>query len=252
MTTKIFATILTSDQEVPPTGSKAIGLGVIAWDEASDTARYGILAKGVDFGEAVGIGAQTRFEGDDVTNMHVHNEARGVNGAIVFGQVGPAQDADDLRIQKNFDGSWTIAGAWEPTDPAGRSIATFAAALDAADPGEEVPLYFNIHTSDFPAGEIRGQWVALGDVEHDGGAGGRLDRLPGVSLDADTARDLFDAFLRFVSRDARSDRDPSRNDGFGDLGFLADLRGLATLDAEPLDDLLRLAGASAGEPGLWG
>jgi hypothetical protein len=105
MTTKIFATILTGDQEVPPSGSTAIGLGVVAWDTASDTARYGILAKGVDFGEAAGVGAQTGFAGDDVTNMHVHNQARGVNGAVVFGQIGPAQDADDLRVKENADGS---------------------------------------------------------------------------------------------------------------------------------------------------
>jgi serralysin len=189
MTTEIFATILTGDQEVPPSGSTAIGLGVVAWDTASDTARYGILAKGVDFGEAAGVGAQTGFAGDDVTNMHVHNQARGVNGAVVFGQIGPAQDADDLRVKENAGGSWTIAGAWEPTDPAGASIVSFAAALDAAEPGAEVPLYFNIHTDDFPAGEIRGQWVALGAVEHDG-AGGASDGRLEVSLDADAARPI--------------------------------------------------------------
>jgi hypothetical protein len=112
ITTKVFATILTGDQEVPPSGSTAIGLGVVAWDTASDTARYGILAKGVDFGEAAGVGAQTGFAGDDVTNMHVHNQARGVNGAVVFGQIGPAQDADDLRV-KTTCGSRRPAGQGE-------------------------------------------------------------------------------------------------------------------------------------------
>jgi hypothetical protein len=230
MTTKVFATILTSDQEVPTNASTAIGLGVVLWDTASDTAAYRILAKGVDFGEAVGTGARTAFEGDDVTNMHVHNQARGVNGAVVFGQFGPAHDTDDLRIKENADGSWAIAGKWEPSDPASTSILSFAAALDAADPGSDVPLYFNIHTDDFPAGEIRGQWVTLATVENDGGR-------PEVSLDADTARGLFEAFLRFLSRDSRSNRDPS-HDGADDHNLLAAIAGLTGVDADPLEHLL--------------
>lgn len=40
------------------------------------------------------------------------------------------------------------------------SAASFADALSAATAGSDVPLYFNVHTTAFPAGEIRGQWVA--------------------------------------------------------------------------------------------
>jgi hypothetical protein len=72
--------------------------------------------------------------------------------------------------------------------------------------------------------------------EHDG-AGGASDGRLEVSLDADAARDLFEAFLRFLSRGTHSDRDPSR-DGFGDQDFLAGLTGLVGLDGDKLDDLL--------------
>src|SRR3712207_8771427 len=50
----------------------------------------------------------TLFRSDDVTIMHVHNAPQGTNGPIVFGQIGPAQDADDLHIVLNEDGSWTV------------------------------------------------------------------------------------------------------------------------------------------------
>ncbi len=232
MTTKIFSTILTGDQEVPPSGSTAIGLGVVLWDEAADTATYGILVKGVDFGApAPGRDAQTAFEGDDVVAMHVHNQARGQNGPVVFGQIGPPQD-DDLRIALNADGSWTVRGAWEPTDPASTSIETFAAQLDAAEPGTEVPLYFNVHTGDLPGGAIRGQWVALGTVDRDADGGGSGASLR-LSLDADTAEALFEGFLRFLARDALSDRDPSREPGDGDA--LAAFADLVALDLHPND-----------------
>jgi hypothetical protein len=108
-----------------------------------------------------------RFWTVSVTNMHVHNAPRDVAGPVIFGQIAPAHDNDDLHIVEletmdvapNGDGSWIVSGAWDPNDPAVVSITTFADALTAATPGEDVPLYFNVHTTTFPAGEIRGQWV---------------------------------------------------------------------------------------------
>jgi Ca2+-binding RTX toxin-like protein len=116
---------------------------------------------GLDFGEVLGTGDQTPDPNDDVHGIHVHNEARGVNGAIVFGQREPAQDDDDFAIAANPDGSTTFSGIWETTDPANSSISNFAAALGAATLGSEVPLYWNIHTEEFPGGAIRGQWVCI-------------------------------------------------------------------------------------------
>ncbi|ANY79170.1 hypothetical protein BB934_13895 [Microvirga ossetica] len=79
----------------------------------------------------------------------------------MFGQINPSHDADDLRITPNTDGSWTVRGRWETTDPANVSISTFASQLDTARIGSDVPLYFNAHTEEFTGGEIRGQWVAI-------------------------------------------------------------------------------------------
>jgi serralysin len=154
-----FTLTFTGDQEVPPNGSAASGTGTVAWDSAALTATYEYTVTGVDFGPVLGLTPQTATTADDVTIMHVHNAARGANGPVVFGQIGPAQDGDDLRIVLNDDGSWTVSGAWEATDSANVSITEFARVLDLAFAGLEVPLYANIHTTTFPGGEIRAQWT---------------------------------------------------------------------------------------------
>ncbi|MBX6744074.1 MAG: CHRD domain-containing protein [Acetobacteraceae bacterium] len=156
----LFTVTLSGDQETPPNSSTASGSGTVRWDETAGTASYEFTVRGVDFGPVLGMAPQTETTDDDVTNAHFHNAARGVAGPVVFGQINPAQDNDDLHIALNDDGSWTISGVWEPTDPANVSITTFADTLSAATPGADVPLYYNIHTTPFPAGEIRGQLVA--------------------------------------------------------------------------------------------
>ncbi len=163
-----FVLTFTGDQEVPPNGSAASGAGTVSWDSAARTAAYEYTVEGVDFGPVLGLEPQTETTADDVTVMHVHNAPRGANGPVVFGQIGPAQDADDLDIALNDDGSWTVSGVWEPTDPANASIDSFAEDLDLAFAGLEVPLYSNIHTTTFPGGEIRAQWTAEpGEVDWD-------------------------------------------------------------------------------------
>jgi serralysin len=158
-----FRAILEGSQEVPPNQSTASGLGTFTFDSAAEAADYSFRIEGVDYGPATGEPPQTPETLDDVVSTHFHNEARGANGPVVFGQINPAQDDDDLAIVQNEDGSWTVSGRWETTDPANVSIADFATALDSAAVGSEVPLYFNIHTTQFPMGEIRGQLVAIAD-----------------------------------------------------------------------------------------
>src|SRR5215213_9626233 len=78
------------------------------------------------------------------------------------------QDTGDFKtIVTNPDGSWTVHGVWELTDPASIPITTFAPVLSSATPppagsstvGSPVPLYWDIHTTAFPSGEMRGQLV---------------------------------------------------------------------------------------------
>jgi serralysin len=176
-----FRAMLEGTQEVPPNDSTASGLGTVIFDSTEIAASYSFRIEGVDYGPVTGLPPQTPATDDDVTNTHFHNEARGVNGPVVFGQIGPAQDTDDLAIVLNADGSWTVSGNWETTDPANVSIANFSTVLGSAAVGSEVPLYFNVHTTEFPGGEIRGQLVAIADDNDnvvEGTAGN--DLLPGL------------------------------------------------------------------------
>src|SRR5687767_66688 len=127
-----FRVILDGAQQVPPVGSTASGLGTVIFDSAAVTASYSFRVEGLDFGPAMGDPSQTASTLDDVISTHFHNEARGLNGGVVFGQISPAQDNDDLAIHLNADGSWTISGQWETTDPAFVSIANFSTVLDSA------------------------------------------------------------------------------------------------------------------------
>jgi len=161
----VFRVILEGDQEVPPKDTAASGVGTVIFDSKAVAASYSFDIQGVDFS-----GQQTSDPLDNVTRTHFHNQVPGVNGAIVFGQIDPdpvlRQDNDDLTIVLNPDGSWTLSGVWETTDPVNAtklSIADFASVLGSATVGTVIPLYFNVHTAQFPGGEIRGQLVAIAD-----------------------------------------------------------------------------------------
>ena len=158
-----FRVVLEGTQEVPPNDSTASGLGTVIFDSMEVAASYTFQIEGVDYGLVTGGSAQTPEISDDVTSTHFHNQVRGANGPVVFGQINPAQDDDDLNIALNEDGSWTVSGRWETTDPANVSIADFADELGSAPVGSEVPIYFNVHTNEFMGGEIRGQLIAIAD-----------------------------------------------------------------------------------------
>jgi CHRD domain len=161
-----FTASLTGQQETPPNASQATGEGSVVWDPTAQVAVYNFTVHGLDFGPITGAGETTPSTADDVTNAHFHNAPPGVAGPVVFGQIGPAQDNDDLVIEhadsvvQNADGSWTLSGIWDTGDPANVPLSNFADLLSAAQPGSDVALYWNVHTTTFPAGEIRGQLVA--------------------------------------------------------------------------------------------
>lgn len=158
-----FRAVLEGTQEVPPNNSTASGLGTVIFDDTEVAASYTFRIEGVDYGPVTDGSAQTPSPLDDVTSTHFHNQVRGMNGPVVFGQINPFQDNDDLDIALNPDGSWTVSGQWETTDPASVSITNFADEFGTASVGSEIPIYFNVHTNQFPGGEIRGQLIAIAD-----------------------------------------------------------------------------------------
>ena len=111
----------------------------------------------------------------------------------MFGQITPNHDPDDRAFVLNADGSWTVSGIWETTDPVPITNSvplrtgipgTFSSVLVSATVGDDVPLYFNVHTVQFPGGAIRGQLVAIAD-DNDNVVKGTAghDLLPGLGGD---------------------------------------------------------------------
>jgi serralysin len=163
----VFHVILEGSQEVPPNNSTASGVGTVVFDDAAVAASYSFDIQGLDFGPITS--GQPLTDPNDVNNTHFHSQVRGVSGPVVFGQITPAHDNDDLAIELNGDGSWSVSGRWETTDPVPITNFspvlgdTFANVLDSTAVGSDAPLYFNVHTVQFPAGAIRGQLVAIAD-----------------------------------------------------------------------------------------
>ncbi len=146
-------------QEVPDQTTSAFGTGLVIFDTITNTASYVWQISGIDFGTISGQNPATPTTLDDAVGFHFHNNARDVNGPIVFDI--PSQDTDDLQVVNTGGNTWSISGTWEPTDPANNSITTFAAALAAGTVGADVPIYGNIHTATAPGGLIRAQWVGF-------------------------------------------------------------------------------------------
>jgi serralysin len=174
----VFLVILEGSQEVPSVNTTASGVGTVVFDSAAVAASYSFDIQGLDFGPITS--GQPVTDPNDVNNTHFHSQVRGVSGPVVFGQITPNHDSDDVAFVLNADGSWSVSGRWETTDgiPSGSGSAsitnplpdlpglpdgTFASVLGSATVGSEVPLYFNVHTMAFPGGEIRGQLVAIAD-----------------------------------------------------------------------------------------
>ncbi|MBE9177798.1 CHRD domain-containing protein [Oculatella sp. LEGE 06141] len=151
---------LTGTQEVPPNTSRATGSSSLALNAAGDALRYSLTVSGVDFGRVLGTTPFTPDTSDDVTLIHIHDGDRGVNGPVALSlfQAGAAnQDADDFKIVRNADNSVTLSGIWEQTDASTLPLSNFVGEIQSATPNQDVGLYWNVHTTRNPGGEVRGQ-----------------------------------------------------------------------------------------------
>ena len=155
-----FEVVLTADQEIDPIPTKAFGEGTVYWSEETGLLLYKLDVDGIDFTSVGGVGKGTSATGDDVILFHFHNAPRGEAGPVVFDATN-TPDPFDLVAFETRDGSWVVGGVVDT----GEYPALVAQLRDAEDakPGEDVAIYFNIHTVQAPDGEIRGQWVAAED-----------------------------------------------------------------------------------------
>jgi hypothetical protein len=111
---------LTGDQEVPPVDTDASGVARFTLDEGRTVLHFRVDVADID----------------NVTASHIHKAPVGVNGPIVF----PLFMSDD--------------GVFGPGNPIGGGGMPNAEALVDLLTGY---YYTNVHTTDYPGGEIRGQ-----------------------------------------------------------------------------------------------
>ncbi|MCB0216898.1 MAG: DUF11 domain-containing protein, partial [Chloroflexi bacterium] len=114
--------LLVGANEVPPVATSAMGQATFVLDTSSRVLTYAIQLADID----------------NVVGAHLHAGAAGVNGAIQVGLFAGAPPAPS------------------PTEPLQGQV-TLTPAQVTAISANPAGFYVNVHTSDFPAGEIRGQ-----------------------------------------------------------------------------------------------
>ncbi len=126
----MLSALLSGSSEVPPNSSTAAGRGSVTFNR--DMSSFSVLIDTTNL--------------NNVTAAHIHNGVPGEAGPVNF---------------PLFSGTgWTAHFMITMTDAnftPSPGLATFADAVNALLSGD---MYFNVHTTAFPIGEIRGQLVA--------------------------------------------------------------------------------------------
>ncbi|CAN5394607.1 hypothetical protein BH10PSE7_BH10PSE7_19550 [soil metagenome] len=134
-----FANTLSGSQEAPATAATATGTFTAALNFAHTRFAFTVNLDGIDLD-----GDQTAAIPDNMTDMHIHGAPAGVSGGVIFGFRNDAETGVNAA-------TGTVTGGWDAAD--GLTGGNLTALL-----GED--SYFNIHTSQFPGGAIRGQILA--------------------------------------------------------------------------------------------
>ena len=167
-----FTASLDADQVTPPfgvegdpSGSPFIGSGTFEYTPsdqgASPTLSYRIVLPGMDLDGSLTPAVLS----DDVTAIHIHFGAFGQNGPHglnILGFSGGQIREDDADMQIDVANS-VVTGLWDDSDMmftgTGGTRQPFdsVAMTDAVDALIAGELYVQVHTLNFPNGELRGQ-----------------------------------------------------------------------------------------------
>ncbi len=137
---------LNGGQEVPPIVTAATGTGTVTINAAQDQISFTLDVTGP-------------FSGGDITQVHIHNGAAGVNGAITIWLCTDLGNAPAsipaVPLCSDFLPNLQLAGTRSAADlDPGGAYGTFASLTAALIAGN---TYMNVHTATNPGGEIRGQ-----------------------------------------------------------------------------------------------
>jgi hypothetical protein len=127
--TTTFTSNLTGSQETPPVTTTATGFGEFVLNDPMTALSFNVTYAGLIGGPVVGA--------------HFHVAPPGVAGPIVR----------DVGSEGGGSPNGSFAGIWQSTDAQPLSPQLVNSLLSNN-------IYFNVHTAQFPAGEIRGQLIA--------------------------------------------------------------------------------------------
>jgi len=135
---RVFVAPLWGRQEVPSVQTRSVGLALFKLNSEETEMKYALIVA----------------KGDDVTQAHIHCGAPGVNGPVVvflYG-LGPTVDVNGILATGVITAGSVIPRPDSPACPGG--VADLADVLQKMRSGE---AYANVHTVEFPGGEIRGK-----------------------------------------------------------------------------------------------
>jgi CHRD domain len=145
-----FSTLLTSDQEATDTGSPAAGSALLTYDPDTQLMSVNALVVGIERSDLIDVGGAGPF--------HLHSGLPGMSGPILVG-LGAIGDWQDVVIGGIALGISLSAIDIDLTGMlTGQEIADLESLLLQSDGSK---TYLNLHTADFPNGEIRGDIPAV-------------------------------------------------------------------------------------------
>lgn len=144
-----FATRLSGDQQVPPNGSPATGYARFVYFPNFTNPALGSVQAFVEFS---GLVSPTAFP--TLPPAHIHAGMVGENGPVVI----PLFNFPVGVTNGVYSTTFTLEGLSATQLDA---IAAFNATLPSLENGDVLPFYVNVHTEEFPGGEVRGQLAVV-------------------------------------------------------------------------------------------
>jgi hypothetical protein len=137
-----YVTGLTGAQEMPPRTTMASGFFAAIFNQPDPTSFDFLLQVNVP-------------EGTVMNRAHIHLGETGTNGGILFNLCGEPVGDPEVPCAVSPDGIIEVSGTLTADDfKAVGDVTTFSEAVEAIQTGR---TYVNVHSVEFPPGEVRGQ-----------------------------------------------------------------------------------------------
>ena len=141
--------IIDGTQEVPPTGSAAYGSASFTVDDQTWVVTGSMTTTGLPYLTAAG--------GPNVTGAHIHVAPAGANGPVVFDLLANSVGGTPIDVAAGAITIYAWSGVLQDHGTVGPRAVILQNFLNGT-------AYINVHSVQFPTGEIRGQVECHGVV----------------------------------------------------------------------------------------